>query len=49
MGLSGLECEPQRLPRPQEMSLAYELLKCARAEPVGKRGLRFLPAEEIIH
>jgi hypothetical protein len=49
MRLARLEGEPQRLPGAEEMSLAYELREYARAEPVGKRGLRFLSAEEIIH
>jgi hypothetical protein len=46
MRLACLEREPQRLAGPEQMILPHELLKRARAQPVGKRGLGFLPREE---
>jgi hypothetical protein len=49
MGLARFECEAQRLSRPEQVGLAYELLKRARTQPVREWSFGFSPIEEIIH
>jgi hypothetical protein len=49
MGLAGSEREAERLARPEQVRLPYELIERAGAEPVGKRGLRVPLLKEVIH
>jgi hypothetical protein len=43
------ECQPQRLARPEQVRLPYQIIERARAQPFGKGGLRISFLKEIIH
>jgi hypothetical protein len=49
MGLSRRERQPQRLARPEQVRLPYQIIERARAQPFGERGLRIFLPKEIIH
>jgi hypothetical protein len=49
MGLARFEREPERLARPQEMALPYDLVERARAQLLRKRRRGFALGEKIIH
>ena len=49
MRLPGAKSKPQRLPRPEEVGLAYDFVDRARTKPVSQRGFGFTLLEKIIH
>jgi hypothetical protein len=49
MRLARLEGQTQWFARPEQVRLAYQFIKRAWTQPVGERGIRRAPGEEIIH
>jgi hypothetical protein len=49
MRLARRERQPQRLARPEQVRLPYQIIERARAQPFGKGGLRISFLKEIIH
>ena len=49
MRFSGAKGKPQRLARTEQVGLAYDFIKVARAKLLGERGKRLPPCKEIIH
>jgi len=49
MRFPGAKCETQRLTRTEQVGLAYDFIKVARAKLLGERGKRLPFRKEVIH